>query len=160
MIQKPISTCISEYRSLLTNKHDFSNEQDTHHGVSLFFLISKIKFASLTNQHLTAFPKHVFSPHLPLIVFLDQEEQIWVDLQTSRVIVENVLTYAETIINIWHFLTVTATVSVLPFYMQNESRWHHNDWRCCAGWLSLFSPWTNLWKKGVVGYWSSVPFWG
>lgn len=68
MIQKPISTYISEYRSLLMNKHNFSNEQDTHHGV-FFFLISKIKFASLTNQHLIAFPKHVFSPHLPLIVF-------------------------------------------------------------------------------------------
>lgn len=25
------------------------------------------------------------------------------------------------------------------------------SWRCCAGWLSLFSPWTNLWKKGGDG---------
>lgn len=53
-------------------------------------------FSFLTNQHVIAFPEHLVSPRLPL---LGQEEEIWANLQMSQIIMENVLTKAETIIN-------------------------------------------------------------
>lgn len=56
---------------------------------------------------------------------------------------------AGTIISIWHFLTVTATVSILSSFMQNESHWNHLWKLKVLRWMteSVF-PMNKLVRKG------------
>lgn len=164
---------IGESKSLF-NQHDFSNQQDTPFAGFFFFLNFKSSLLlSLISTWLHPPPKKTQNKtgiqtlySKPFINrWLDQADQSRSGWQKNLQFSNNYgkcsnpfwedCQYPTLSIQLWllQYLFCPSTCKMSLPNTTCESQ------RSCAGWLSLLSPWTNLWKKGMVRYWSSVSFW-